>query len=104
MKYSIQRGRFVSDPPERMWPTTIACVNEIRSNGTNEIGSDVDPNIAVAAGTPGTKVTLAEPRLLDRLREAIRARHYSIRTEATYVDWARRFILCPVVINESPQS
>ena len=33
------------------------------------------------------------PRLLDRLREEIRLRHYSIRTEATYVDWARRFIL-----------
>jgi integron integrase len=33
------------------------------------------------------------PRLLDQMREAIRARHYSIRTEDTYVDWARRFIL-----------
>lgn len=32
-------------------------------------------------------------RLLDRVREAIRVRHYSIRTEATYVDWIRRFIL-----------
>ena len=35
----------------------------------------------------------APPRLLDRLREAIRVRHYSIRTEDTYVDWVRRFIL-----------
>jgi len=33
------------------------------------------------------------PRLLDRLREAIRVRHYSLRTEDTYVDWVRRFIL-----------
>jgi hypothetical protein len=33
------------------------------------------------------------PRLLDRLRTEIRARHYSLRTEDTYVDWARRFIL-----------
>lgn len=32
-------------------------------------------------------------RLLDRLRQAIRVRHYSIRTEMAYVDWARRFIL-----------
>ncbi len=32
------------------------------------------------------------PRLLQRLRDAIRVRHYSIRTEAAYVDWARRFI------------
>jgi site-specific recombinase XerD len=33
------------------------------------------------------------PRLLDRMREVIRVRHYSIRTEDTYVHWARRFIL-----------
>jgi hypothetical protein len=26
-------------------------------------------------------------RLLDRVREAIRVRHYSIRTEDTYVGW-----------------
>jgi len=33
------------------------------------------------------------PKLLDQLRQAIRARHYSIRTENAYCDWARRFIL-----------
>lgn len=31
--------------------------------------------------------------LLDQLRRAIRVRHYSIRTEHSYVDWAKRFIL-----------
>lgn len=30
---------------------------------------------------------------LDQVRSAIRTRHYSIRTEKTYVDWVRRFIL-----------
>ena len=34
-----------------------------------------------------------KPRLLDRVREAIRARHYSRRTEKAYVAWIRRFIL-----------
>ena len=34
-----------------------------------------------------------EPKLLDRLRNSIRARHYSIRTEEAYVMWAKRFIL-----------
>jgi integron integrase len=34
-----------------------------------------------------------EPRLLDRVRESIRTKHYSIRTEQAYVDWIRRFIL-----------
>lgn len=40
------------------------------------------------------KVTSQQsPKLLDQLRGAIRVRHYSIRTEEAYVDWARRFIL-----------
>ncbi len=30
---------------------------------------------------------------LDSIREAIRVRHYSIRTEQAYVDWVKRFIL-----------
>jgi hypothetical protein len=33
-----------------------------------------------------------KPRLLDRVREAIRVRHYSRRTEKTYVGWIRRYI------------
>jgi integron integrase len=32
------------------------------------------------------------PRLLDQVREAIRVRHYSIRTEDAYVNWIRQFI------------
>jgi integron integrase len=34
----------------------------------------------------------AKPKLLDRLREAMRARHYSRRTEQTYCHWVNRFI------------
>jgi integron integrase len=33
------------------------------------------------------------PRLLDRVRQAIRTRHYSPRTEKAYVAWIRRFIV-----------
>ena len=33
------------------------------------------------------------PRFLDQLRSEIRVRHYSLRTEETYVGWVRRFIL-----------
>ena len=32
-------------------------------------------------------------KLLDQVRAKIRVLHYSIRTEETYVDWVRRFIL-----------
>ena len=34
-----------------------------------------------------------QPRLLDRVRAAIRARHYSRRTEEAYAHWIRRYIL-----------
>ena len=33
-----------------------------------------------------------KPRLLDRVRAVVRARHYSRRTEEAYVGWIRRFI------------
>jgi len=33
-----------------------------------------------------------KPKLLDQVREAIRVRHYSLRTEDTYVQWIKRFI------------
>lgn len=33
------------------------------------------------------------PRLLDQVQDAVRVRHYSIRTEHAYVHWVRRFIL-----------
>ena len=38
-------------------------------------------------------VNIQKPKLLDQLRNAIRLRHYSIRTEQAYAQWARRFIL-----------
>jgi len=34
----------------------------------------------------------APPRLLDRVRDRIRFKHYSIRTEDAYVDWIKRFV------------
>ncbi|MFP5304807.1 MAG: integron integrase [Gammaproteobacteria bacterium] len=33
------------------------------------------------------------PRLLDRVRHAVRKKHYSLSTEESYVGWIRRFIL-----------
>jgi site-specific recombinase XerD len=34
-----------------------------------------------------------KPKLLDRVRQTIRLKHYSMRTERAYVDWIKRFIL-----------
>jgi integron integrase len=33
-----------------------------------------------------------KPKLLDQMREALRSRHYSRRTEATYCTWVKRYI------------
>lgn len=38
-------------------------------------------------------VSQNSPCLLDRMRAENRLRHYSLRTEQAYVDWARRYIL-----------
>src|ERR1051325_456140 len=33
------------------------------------------------------------PSLLDQVRQCLRLKHYSIRTERAYMDWIKRFIL-----------
>ncbi len=43
------------------------------------------PTLSEGAAGPPT-------RLLERVRHRIRARHYSLRTEKTYLNWIRRFI------------
>ena len=43
--------------------------------------------------TAGLGAAPRPARLLDRLRQQIRLRHYSLRTEEAYVGWVRRFVL-----------
>jgi site-specific recombinase XerD len=38
-------------------------------------------------------VTSPPRKLLDQLRETLRVKHYSLRTEEAYADWTRCFIL-----------
>ena len=49
---------------------------------------------ALASGAPCIlrEPAVKPPRLLDRVRAAVRARHYSRRTEKAYVAWIRRYI------------
>jgi len=51
--------------------------------------------IPLARPEPGHvgQIPARPPRLLDRVRAGLRARHYSKRTEKAYVGWIRRFIL-----------
>jgi integron integrase len=48
-------------------------------------GGQVLPAASSASGSP-------KPKLLDQVRQAIRTRHYSDRTEKSYVHWIKRFI------------
>jgi predicted NAD/FAD-binding protein len=41
----------------------------------------------------GSQPASGPPRLLDSLRETMRVRHYSRRTEETYLQWIKRFIV-----------
>jgi len=45
-----------------------------------------------------------QPRLLDQLRDAIRRKHYSYRTEKTYLHWVRRYIRHPFADDRSEYS
>jgi len=48
----------------------------------------------VAGRVTGCRPTVVAPRtLLGRLRAAVRARHYSPRTEESYVGWVKRFVV-----------
>ena len=47
----------------------------------------------ILAVSPSTAAVASSPKLLDRVRWHLRVKHYSIRTEQTYVDWIRRYIL-----------
>ena len=56
-----------------------------------ELGPNKRGVVAPASQPPATPVP-TKTRLLDRVRQAIRQRHYSPRTEEAYVFWIRRYI------------
>ena len=52
----------------------------------------IDLAILSPTATAAAKGEVQKPRLLDQLRERIRLKHYSLRTEQSYADWAKRYI------------
>ena len=42
---------------------------------------------------PNKSTTTKPPKLLDQVRDKLRVKHYSIRTEQAYSDWIKRYIL-----------
>jgi site-specific recombinase XerD len=49
----------------------------------------------IRRGLSGIWESLSVPKLLEQARDAIRIRHYSIRTEQSYLGWMKHFILFP---------
>lgn len=45
-----------------------------------------------SAMKPAAPPVLRATRLLDQVRERIRDKHYSLRTEQAYVQWVRMFV------------
>jgi len=45
------------------------------------------PTTIASSGFPN------KPKLLEQVRDVIRRKHYSIRTEHAYLDWIKRFII-----------
>ncbi|MGK2900960.1 MAG: site-specific integrase, partial [Burkholderiaceae bacterium] len=67
-------------------------------NGSTRFASSISGRSRLIPGLEKTSVPLADPgaappRLLERLREAIRVRHCSLRTDDAYAGWVRRFII-----------
>lgn len=78
-------------PGRRRWDTDPDLKLPVPdANGIRWFGDQcVEPIPAEPSAAPRTD----GKRLLDLVRERVRLRHYSLRTERAYVSWAKRFIL-----------
>jgi hypothetical protein len=81
-------------------PRPSSNVGRVLRGGVPDGGSEAASRTPKAT-SPGTHLPVKDqaagvqdrkPKLLDRLREALRSRHYSRRTEQTYCQWVKRFI------------
>jgi integron integrase len=80
--------------PDKPAPSSITNSSVSSADGLSPRSSvGVNRNVLNPVDEEKCEGRRAPPRLLERLREATRVRHYSIRTETTYVDWVRRFIV-----------
>ena len=77
----------------------MATENNIRHLGSDRDGAEASAGMAQLSDTSSDAVKGGHhgqagpsPKLLTRLRSALRVRHYALRTERAYVEWTRRFI------------
>jgi len=79
--------KHIHGSPTRRW-----CCNSAGANGPNwdEVRQAVARLQAMTEYSPASD---SPPRLMTQVRDAIRLRHYSPRTEHAYASWIRRFIV-----------
>ena len=68
------------------------CAQKVKDAGQAP-ASPPNEGESAAVGVADPDVRPASPKLLQQIRNAVRTRHYSPRTEQAYVAWARRFIV-----------
>ena len=68
------------------------CAQEVKT-GYPSFASYDAPGDAVLSVVADPPAKVAPPRLLQRVRNAVRTLHYSPRTEQAYVAWTRRFVV-----------
>jgi hypothetical protein len=76
----VEGWRWERDPEKGEW------IPRFRIRSATEASRD-----ASHQGEPGG-LTAAQAPLVERMRRELRVRHYSLRTEQSYVQWAERFL------------
>ena len=95
MKLAATRAREIAPGGRAMastWQTTQRADIGPRARWSTAV-ADAPRGTTPSEQLRSSTTRPAAPRLLDRVRDAIRLRHYSRRTEKAYVGWVRRFVL-----------
>lgn len=84
-------GRTMAPRPDAS-PTSTST-SESTEPHIHWLGDSLDDDAGGNTARAKPSATTGGKRLLDLVRERVRVRHYSLRTERAYVSWVRRFIL-----------
>ncbi len=86
-------GSLRPPSPDRIQPLPPSGIVPATPSRPPGVFSKSDAKVSPLVLAPAGALSLSrQPNLLDRLRDALRTRHYSPRTEQSYRHWVKRFI------------